>query len=202
MSTPLLSLSNELLIEIFSNLSPYDIYACRRACRLLNNLIVNSQLLQYITRSTLCGSFDPLDPGLPLPDRLEALERWETAWMEMDVRKPTVSIDPLQDPLIDTLGDAPIEYFEQHIITFRKGIGVPASYSFLDLHTLSSSTLNVACWKTIEIDTSTHNVLTFAFAPGLNLSATFSYVKRLVTALPLFLILGTLLNPCGIERQP
>ena len=180
MSTPLLSLSNELLIEIFSNLSPYDIYACRRACRLLNNLIVNSQLLQYITRTTLSGVFDPLDPGIPLTDRLETLERWETAWMEMDVCKPIASIDPLQDPLIDTLGDAPIDYFEQHIIDSRMGFGVPASYSFLNLHTRSSSTLNVARWTTIEINT--HNVLTFACAPELNLSATFSYVKRLVTA--------------------
>jgi F-box associated protein len=200
MSTLLLSLSNELLIEIFSDLSPYDIYACRCACRRLNNLIVNSQLLQYISRTALSGVFDTLEPGIPLTDRLEALERWETSWMEMDVRKPIDSVDPFQDPLIDTLGEPPIDYIEQHVITFRMGFGVPASYSFLNLHTRPSSTLNVARWTTIEVNT--HNVLTFAFAPGLNLSATFSYVKRLVTALTLFLILGTLLNPCGIECQP
>ncbi len=198
MSTPLLSLSNELLIEIFSNLSPYDIYACRRACRLLNNLIVNSQLLQYISRTALSGVFDALKPGIPLTDRLDALKRWETAWMKMDVRKPIAIIDPL----LDFVDDSPLEYFDQHIIESHTGFGVPASYSFLNLHTQSSSTLNVARWTTIE--TNVHNVLTFVFAPELNLSATFSssYVKRLVTARPLFLIVGTLLNPCGIEHQP
>ncbi|KAF8502718.1 hypothetical protein F5888DRAFT_1114848 [Russula emetica] len=80
MSFPhLFSLSHEFFIEIFSNLCPFDIYACRRTCRQLNELIVNSQLLQYISRTALSGVFDPLEPGLSLPDRLDALERWETA---------------------------------------------------------------------------------------------------------------------------
>ncbi|KAF8502717.1 hypothetical protein F5888DRAFT_1800259 [Russula emetica] len=40
MSFPhLFSLSHELFIEIFSNLCPFDIYACRRTCRQLNELI-------------------------------------------------------------------------------------------------------------------------------------------------------------------
>ena len=62
-------------------------------CRQLNELIVNSQLLQYISRTALSGVFDPLEPGLSLPDRLDALERWETVWMEMDLRKPDAVID-------------------------------------------------------------------------------------------------------------
>src|SRR5260221_13512628 len=57
---PIFSLSNELLIEIISNLCPNDIFACRGACRQLNDLIVNSQLIQYIIRTALSGVYAPL----------------------------------------------------------------------------------------------------------------------------------------------
>ena len=67
-------LSNELLIEIISNLYPIDIYACQHTCRRLNRVIINSYLIQYIIRTALSGVFDPLEPGLSLPDRLDALE--------------------------------------------------------------------------------------------------------------------------------
>ena len=50
----------------------------------LNKVIVNSLLIQYILRTALSGVFDPLEPGISLPDCLGALERWETAWREMD----------------------------------------------------------------------------------------------------------------------
>jgi hypothetical protein len=85
--------ASELLIEVFSNLSPFGIYACRRAFYQLNELIINSQSLQYISRTTLSGVFDPLETGLSLPDRLDALERWEAAWMEIDLREPDAIID-------------------------------------------------------------------------------------------------------------
>ncbi len=91
MSLHLFSLSNELLIEVISNLGPLDIYACRCTCRKLNELIVNSQLIQYIMRTALSGVFDPLEPGISFPDRLDALERWETGWREMDIREPVAS---------------------------------------------------------------------------------------------------------------
>ena len=89
----LFSLSNELLIEIISNLCPVDIYACQCTCRRLNSVIINSHLIQYIKRTALNGVFDSLEPGLSLPDRLDVLERWETAWMEMDLREPNAIID-------------------------------------------------------------------------------------------------------------
>src|SRR5258708_8478077 len=99
MSTPLLSLSNELLIEIFFNLSPYDIYACRRACRQLNNLIVNSQLLQYISRTALSGVFDPLEPVIPLTNRLEALEPSEPPCIYTHFHTPPATTYPPHDIL-------------------------------------------------------------------------------------------------------
>jgi len=83
MSRPgLLLLSNEVLIEIIARLCIIDIYACQCTCRELNKLIVSSQLIRYIKRIAASGLFDsdPLEPGLlSIPDRLDALERWEAA---------------------------------------------------------------------------------------------------------------------------
>ena len=170
----LFSLSNELLIEIISNLRPLDIHACQCACRRLNKVIVNSQLIQYILRTALSGIFDPLEPGISLPDRLDALERWETAWREMDLSKPIASIDALVHA-VDISEPTVSDFCEQHVIIFHMGFGAPAGYSFLDLHTWSSSPTKVTRWTTIDIQTP--NVLSFAFAPELNLSVAFSYVK-------------------------
>jgi F-box associated protein len=176
MSLHLFSLSNELLIEVISNLGPLDTYTCLCTCRKLNELIVNSQLIQYIMRTALSGVFDPLEPGISLPDRLDALERWETAWREMDIRKPIASIDSL----FHAVGGLPSRCFgEQHIVAFCTGFDVPASYSFLNLHTWSSSTPDVARWTAVEINDP--NVLSFAFAPELDLSVAFLYVKQLLS---------------------
>ena len=174
MSPPrLFSLSNELLIKVVSSLRPLDIHACQCTCRKLNQVIVNSQLIQYILRTALSGVFDPLEPGISLPDRLDALERWETAWREMDLRKPTASIDALVRDV--NLNEPLVQYFdEQHVIACRTGY-VPASYSFLDLRTWPSSPTNVMRWTTIDIQIP--YVLLFVFAPELNLSAAFSYVN-------------------------
>ena len=175
MSPPhLFSLSNELLIDVISNLRPLDIHACQCACRRLNKVIVNSQLIQYILRTALSGVFDPLEPGLSLPDRLAALERWETAWREMDLGKPIASIDALvHDGDISEYGPLVSFFGEQYIAKCRTGLSVPAGYSYLDLYTWPSPT-NVTRWTTIEIQNP--DVLSFAFAPELNLTVAFSYV--------------------------
>jgi hypothetical protein len=170
----LFSLSNELLIEIISDLRPLDIHACQCACRRLNNVIVNSQLVQYILRTALSGVFDPLEPGISLPDRLDALERWETAWREMDLSKSIASIDAVVH--VVNLNEHLVDYFgEQHVIVCRAGFGEQAGYSFLDLSTWLFLPTNVMRWTTIDIQIP--NVLSFAFAPELNLSVVFSYVK-------------------------
>jgi hypothetical protein len=200
---PLFSLSNELLIEIISNLCPADIYACRCTCRQLNDLIVNSQLLQYVARTALSGVFDPLDPGLSLPDRIDALERWETAWREMDFREPNASIDAP----VPTRTVPPVEFsFGRYFVVIREGYGISAGYSFLDMHARSSTHTSASRWTTIEVNTP--NVLVFAFASELNLAVAISCVRQPVptfshspTPYPSFSS-GTLLNPRRIGHRP
>ena len=171
-SAPIFSLSNELLIEIISNLCPNDISACRQTCQQLNDLIVNSQLIQYIIRTALSGIFDPLDPGLSLPERFEALERWEKSWAEDDLRAPNATIDA---PVPAGRGH-PVEFsFGRYFVVIREGYARSAGYSFLDMHSSFSSHTNAALWTTIKIDTP--NVLVFAFASELDLAVAISCVR-------------------------
>ena len=197
---PIFSLSNELIIQIISNLRPADIYACRCTCRQLNDLIVNSQMVQYVARTALSGVFDPLDPGLSLPDRLDALERWETAWREMDLRKPTASIDA---PVPSRSGNGPpIEFsFGRYFVVIREGYGISAGYSFLDMHARTSLHTAAACWTTIEINTP--NVLVFAFASELNLAVAISCVSLLPSSLSHLKLCSIPLHraPTTIERR-
>ena len=116
-------------------------------------------------RTALSGVFDSLEPGLSLPDRLNALERWETAWMEMDLREPNASIDnPVLTEGIPVPGQGLLS--GQYFIMYRTKIYASAFYSFPDIHTRSSHT-NAARWTTIKVDTP---VFAFAFAPELNLA--------------------------------
>jgi hypothetical protein len=86
----LLKLPTELLERILSLLcheNARSIQACRQACRTLNTIIGQSQLVQYLERVALLGTYDPLllDEGgasatLTLPDRAAALRAWEESW--------------------------------------------------------------------------------------------------------------------------
>ena len=76
---------------------------------------------------------------------------------------PIASIDALVHATM--VGEQLVSYCgEQHIITFRMGFGVlglPASYSFLDLQTWPSSPSNATCWRLdrpqCSLDSSRHS---------------------------------------------
>ena len=145
-------------------------------------------------RTALSGVFDPLEPGLSLPDRLDALERWETAWMEMDLRVPNAIIDPpvFADVIVPRRGFL----YGQYLIMYLERMRESAFYSFLNIHAMSSHT-NAARWTTIELDTLT---FVFAFAPELNLAVTIWCVN-----LPVFIhsfSSGTLINLYHLGHQP
>jgi F-box domain len=178
----LFSLSNELIVKIISNLCPLDIYSCQCTCRRLNRLIIDSPIIQYTIRTTLSGVSDPLDPDIPLSKHLDAFNRWETAWREIDLRKPNASID---EPVLAE-NEPDVEYsFGRYFVLSREGYGISGSgYAFLDLHARSSSShTNAALWKTVKVGA--HNLM-LAFAPELNVAVAIEYVRQLVSV-PLFL---------------
>jgi hypothetical protein len=83
MSTSLLSLPHEVIIEILSYLCTRDIVACQRSCRQLNDIIIHSHFL-YVIRLRRSGLHDPLLPGYTIPQRIEALGKWDAAWRNLD----------------------------------------------------------------------------------------------------------------------
>jgi hypothetical protein len=90
MSTQILSrrlhLPNEVLVEILSYLCPRDIATCQRSCRQFNDVVICSQFLQYLLRVGRSGLYDPMLPGYTIPQRIEALERWEADWRNLEAR--------------------------------------------------------------------------------------------------------------------
>jgi len=86
MSPPILTLPDELTVELFSYLHPRDIAACQRSCRQLNDTIIHSQLLQYLIRVGRSGLYDPLFPTHTVSQRIDALEKWESAWSDVETK--------------------------------------------------------------------------------------------------------------------
>ena len=86
MSPPLLTLPDELIVELFSYLHPRDIAACQRSCRQLNDTIIRSQRLQYHIRLGRSGLYDPQFPSHTVSQRIDALEKWETAWNDVETK--------------------------------------------------------------------------------------------------------------------
>ncbi|KAI0284902.1 hypothetical protein BC826DRAFT_130629 [Russula brevipes] len=79
-------LPSEVLVEILSYLCPRDIAACQRSCRQLNDVVVCSRFLQYLLRVGRSDLHDPMLPGYTIPQRIEALERWETTWRNLEAQ--------------------------------------------------------------------------------------------------------------------
>ena len=195
----LFSLSNELIAKIISNLCPLDIYSCQCTCRRLNNLVIDSPIIQYIIRTTLSGVSNALDPDISLSNHLGAFNQWETAWREIDLRKPNASID---EPALAE-DDPDMEYtLGRYFVLSREGYGLSgAGYAFLDLHARSSSShTSAARWKTIKVKA--HNLI-LAFAFELDVAIAIEYVKTASRSLPgpSFLFV-TLLNLCHIGHRP
>jgi hypothetical protein len=115
--------------------------------------------------------FDPLEPGLSIPERLNALQRWETAWAELDLQAPNVR---LHAPVSSKNGRHVEFSFGRYFVVIREGYGLPAGYSFLDMRAATSPHIDTGSWTNIEVDTP--NVLVFAFASELHLAVAISCV--------------------------
>jgi len=87
MSPPLFTLPDELIVELFSYLHSRDIAACQQSCRRLNDTIIHSQLLQYLIRVGRSGLYDPLFPSHTVSQRIDALEKWESAWINFKIKR-------------------------------------------------------------------------------------------------------------------
>lgn len=130
----LLDLPNELLIHIFFHLHLSGFGSCLLTCHRVNDIIVNSPLLQYLIRTALAGVHDPLflsEP--PLPHRLEALRRWSTAWHQPDVSLRSPSRILTRRNEVNTESLVRDDYLVVMDFGGRLGHRHAASYEWLDL---------------------------------------------------------------------
>lgn len=97
-SSILLSLSPEVLVEILFLLPARDIVACSRACHLLHTVVLETQLLQYVIYAHCAAVDDRFPRGLTVPQRFAFLERWEEAWRECDGLDPSGGRVKLMNP--------------------------------------------------------------------------------------------------------
>ncbi|KAI0301473.1 hypothetical protein BC826DRAFT_989875 [Russula brevipes] len=85
----LVDLPDEVLLSIVVKLSLADILSLILSCRRFSVLIVESSLMQYLIRVLRNGLYDPLVSDMPIPQRTEALETWERAWLSLSMNEPS-----------------------------------------------------------------------------------------------------------------
>ena len=154
-SCTLLSISTELLVEIFSHLPATDLFSVQRTCRTIRDIVVGTAYLQYILRTHINGVDDFLPPDFPYSERLELLRRHEQSW------------DALQFNLI-TERVANLRYFTD--FTFQDGYliyeslqGSLSRYGYMDLYATARN--EELRWVHITMDHSHVPVTsTFTFA--------------------------------------
>jgi hypothetical protein len=136
MSPQFLDLSTELVIQILAYGSLRDIGACARASRRLYGIVSGSQYLRYLLRTKMVGVHDPfLPPRLSIQERLSALERWERAWHNLDLRH-----QPMLQCIVPRDVSVSILRYEIHggylvgTRHFPTDADRPLGYSFVDLH--------------------------------------------------------------------
>ena len=136
MSPQFLDLSTELIIQILAYGSLRDIGACVRTSRRLYGIASGSQYLRYLLRTKMAGVHDPfLLPGFSIQERLSALERWESAWHNLDLRRqPALQCIVPRDVSVSILR---YEIHGGHLVGARRfpvDADRPLGYSYVDLH--------------------------------------------------------------------
>ncbi len=130
----LLDLPNELLIHIFSHLHISDFGSCLLTCHRVNDIIVNSLLLQYLICTALAGVCDPHFPfKRPLPRLLDALRRWSTAWHQPGVSLRSPSRILTRQSEVNSESLVCDDYLVVMDFGGRLGYRHAASYEWLDL---------------------------------------------------------------------
>jgi hypothetical protein len=138
----LLDLPDEVLLSMAINLSLPDLLSFIHSCRRFSVMISQSPLMQYLIRVMRNGLYDPLITDTSIPQRVEELEIWERAWIELSLRNPSQS----QRYRLSTIGlDDPKRYRVQNGILIGSrlnGLRLSGSYSYLDFsHLLGQSSV-------------------------------------------------------------
>jgi hypothetical protein len=134
----LLDLPDEVLLSMAINLSLADLLSFMHSCRRCSVMIAQSPLMQYLIRVMRNGLYDPLITDMSIPQRVEELEIWERAWLELNLRDPShryrLSTIALDDPKRCRV--------QNGILIGSRLNGLSGSYCYLDFsHLLGRSSI-------------------------------------------------------------
>jgi hypothetical protein len=164
----LVDLPDELLLSIVVRLSLADILSSMLSCRRFSVLIVESSLMQYLIRVLRNGLYDPLISDMPIPQRTEALETWERAWLSLSMNKPSqhyqLSAIGLEDPKKCTVHSGIL------IGTQFNKLYLSGAYCYLDFLHLLNSSKDLARISIPNVGGDTH-VQSWTYAPESDLMA-------------------------------
>ena len=157
MTPPLLSLPSEVLGIIFSYLRPRDIAACQGSCRRLNDTVNHSQLLRYLIRVGRAGLHDPLLPGYTIPQRIEALKKWEAAWNSLEMIESPCHVKHV----VPSEHISPCTIHDDFLIMINRR-NIPG-YAYIDLRTFQLE-VKKDPWTNIANESWRHKVSHFVFS--------------------------------------
>ena len=161
MAPPLLTLPDELIVELFSYLHPRDIAACQRSCRQLNDTIIHSRLLQYLIHVGRSGLHDPLFPIYTISQRIEALEKWETAWNDVETKSSSQVKYKVACPFKCRF-DSTSRIHDDFLIVTKSSLFDSPGYGYVDLRAFQSEGKRCS-WTTIANHSWGDKYFRFAF---------------------------------------
>jgi hypothetical protein len=165
----LLELPDEVLLHIAVKLALADLASCLLSCRRISTLISESPLMQYLIRTMLHGLHDPLASDMSIPERIQALESWEKASLEL-----SLSNEPFQRHPLSAIGLDQAEkcIMQSGVLIGARFNGLPGvrGYSYLDVLGLLNQSKSVGRFCIPDMDDDIY-ILSYTYAPENDLMA-------------------------------
>ncbi|KAH9955439.1 hypothetical protein BC827DRAFT_876446 [Russula dissimulans] len=135
----LLDLPDEVFLSMAIKLTLTDLLSFMHSCRRFHVLVHESLLMQYLIRTMCHGLHDPLISDMSIPQRVNALEIWERAWLDLSMSEQSQRHQLVAIGLVDDLKRCTIQSGIL-IGTQFNSLHLSGSYFYLDfLHLLDRS---------------------------------------------------------------
>jgi hypothetical protein len=171
LSCSLLSLSIELIVEIFSHLPATDLFSVQHTCRTIHDIIIGTSSLQYVLRVHIHGVGDFLPSDFPCSERLALLQRHEQSRKTLRFSLFTECLTDMPRPNSFTLRDG--------YLIYESFTASTPQYGYADL--CSGAPNEELCWIHITIDNSRLSLpLKATFAPDHDLVVAIRFVSFLI----------------------
>ena len=183
MTSHILDLPNELLLCIFSSLSPPELFACRNSCRRLRNIILGDRLLQQRIQSLEHCMKDFSPPSRSTSDFLENLEEMG---MTSSIFRPREEVRMgIKSELFQSFhkfaffGDTETAFLSRsgHLIQVRKG--QDPGWAYMDLspkHDPQGYTPTPLEWKSVHLKGS--GIMGWALDLDQDLVAVYNFYRK------------------------